>query len=43
MGSSNKLSLDRVYQASVALKDVARKTDLIYSPHFSKNNEVFSS
>ena len=35
------LSLDRVYQASFALKDVARKTDLIYSPHFSGKNEVY--
>ncbi len=41
MGATNKLSLDKVYQASFALKDVARKTDLIYSPHFSKNNEVY--
>ena len=41
MGSKNGLSLDRVYQASFALKDVARKTDLIYSPHFSNGNEVY--
>lgn len=41
MGTGNKLSLDKVYQASFALKDVARKTDLIYSPHFSKGNEVY--
>ena len=41
MATSNRLSLDRVYQASFALKDVARKTDLIYSPHFSNGNEVF--
>ena len=41
MGTGNKLSLDRVYQASFALKDVARKTDLIYSPHFSNGNEVY--
>ncbi len=41
MGSKNGLSLDKVYQASFALKDVARKTDLIYSPHFSKGNEVY--
>ncbi|MBQ9272484.1 MAG: pyridoxal-phosphate dependent enzyme, partial [Mogibacterium sp.] len=41
MGSSNKLSLDRIYQASFALKEVARTTDLIYSPHFSKGNEVY--
>jgi threonine dehydratase len=41
MGTGNKLSLDKVYQASFALKDVARKTDLIYSPHFSKGNDVY--
>ena len=41
MGSKNGLSLDRVYQASFALKDVARKTDLIYSPHFNNGNEVY--
>jgi len=41
MGSSNKLSLDRIYQASFALKEVARTTDLIYSPHFSNGNEVY--
>ena len=41
MGSKKGLTLDRVYQASFVLKDVARKTDLIYSPHFSKNNEVY--
>ena len=35
------LTLDKVYQASYILKDVARKTDLIYSPHFSKKNEVY--
>ena len=35
------LTLDKVYQASYILKDVARKTDLIYSPHFSKKNQVY--
>ena len=38
---SNRLSLDRIYQAAFALKDVARKTDLIYSPHFSGKNQVY--
>ena len=38
---SNKLSLDRIYQAAFTLKDVARKTDLIYSPHFSGKNQVY--
>lgn len=41
MGSGNKLSLDKIYQASFALKEAARTTDLIYSPHFSKGNEVY--
>ena len=35
------LSLDRIYQAAFALKDVARRTDLIYSPHFSGKNQVY--
>ena len=37
----NTLSLDRIYQAAFALKDTARKTDLIYSPHFSGKNQVY--
>lgn len=37
----NTLSLDRIYQAAFALKDAARKTDLIYSPHFSGKNQVY--
>ena len=41
MINNNELTLDRVYQAAFALKDVARKTDLIYSPHFSGKNEVY--
>ena len=40
-GNVNKLTLDRVYQASYVLKDVARWTDLIYSPHFSGDNQVY--
>ena len=35
------LTLDKVYQAASVLKDVARKTDLIYSPHFSRKNKVY--
>ena len=38
---TNTLSLDRIYQAAFALKDVARQTDLIYSPHFSGTNQVY--
>ena len=41
MKMNNQLSLDRIYQAAFALKDVARKTDLIYSPHFSGKNQVY--
>lgn len=41
MAKGNKLSLDKVYQASFTLKEVARKTDLIYSPHFSGKNQVY--
>ena len=41
MESNKALSLDRIYQAAFALKDVARQTDLIYSPHFSGKNQVF--
>lgn len=41
MERDNTLTLDRVYQAAFALKDVARKTDLIYSRHFSGKNEVY--
>ena len=40
-GNVNKLTLDRVYQASYVLKDVARWTDLIYAPHFSGDNQVY--
>ena len=35
------LTLDKVYQAAYVLKDVARRTDLIYSPHFSRKNQVY--
>lgn len=41
MGSRNGLTLDRVYQAAFTLKEVARMTDLIYSPHFSGKNQVY--
>lgn len=41
MGNRNGLTLDRVYQAAFTLKEVARMTDLIYSPHFSGKNEVY--
>ena len=38
---SSQLTLDRIYQAAFALKDVARETDLIYSPHLSGKNQVY--
>ena len=41
MGKETSLSLDKIYQAAFALKEVARTTDLIYSPHFSKKNQIF--
>ena len=41
MDNERGLSLDRIYQAAFALKDVARKTDLIYSPHFSDRNQIY--
>lgn len=41
MGNENTISLDRVYQAAFALKDVARETDLIYSPHLSGKNQIY--
>ena len=39
--AKDKLSLDKIYQASFALREVARKTDLIYSPHLSGKNEIY--
>lgn len=41
MENRNGLTLDRVYQAAFTLKEVARMTDLIYSPHFSGKNQVY--
>ena len=41
MANGKKLSLDSVYQAAFKLKEVARMTDLIYSPHFSGKNQVY--
>lgn len=35
------LTLDRVYQAAFALKDVARKTDLIYSDKLPSEGELY--
>lgn len=35
------LTLDRVYQAAYTLKDVARKTDLIYSDKLSKDFKLY--
>ena len=35
------LTLDKVYQAAFVLKDVARKTDLIYSQKLSGKSEIY--
>ena len=35
------LSLDLLYQAAFALKDVARNTDLIRAPRMFPNDEVY--
>ncbi len=35
------LTLDKVYQASYVLKDVVRKTDVIYAPHINETAEVY--
>ena len=35
------LSLDQIYQAAYVLKDVARKTDMIYAPEFAAGREIF--
>lgn len=35
------LTLDKVYQAAFVLKDVARKTDLIYSQKLSDTSEIY--
>ena len=35
------LKLDKVYQAAYTLKEVARKTDLIYAKNLSKESEIY--
>ncbi|MCF0230173.1 MAG: threonine ammonia-lyase [Parasporobacterium sp.] len=35
------LTLDQIYQAAYVLKDVARKTDMIYAPEFAGNREIY--
>ena len=35
------LSLDQIYQASYILKDIARKTDMIYAPEFVEGREIY--
>ena len=35
------LTLDQIYQAAYILKDVARKTDMIYAPEFAEGREIF--
>jgi len=35
------LTLDQIYQAAYVLKDVARKTDMIYAPEFAEGREIY--
>ena len=35
------VTLDKVYQAAYTLKDVARRTDLIYSKNLSKKADIY--
>ncbi len=35
------LTLDKIYQAAFVLKQVARKTDLIYAEKLSKDNQIY--
>ena len=35
------LTLDQVYQAAYVLKDVARKTDMIFAPDFAADRQIF--
>ena len=35
------LTLDKIYQASFVLREVARKTDLIYAQKLSGDNEIY--
>ena len=35
------ITLEKIYQAAYILKDVARKTDLIYAPKMSTDHELF--
>ena len=41
MGMSNMLTLDKIYNASYVLKDVARNTDLLYAPKLSGKANVY--
>lgn len=35
------LTLDKIYHAAFVLKEVARKTDLIYAPNLSKDTDIY--
>ena len=35
------LTLDRIYQASYALKNVIRRTDLINAPHINPESNIY--
>ena len=35
------MTLDKIYHAAFVLKDVIRKTDLIYAPHINPDADVY--
>lgn len=35
------LTLDKIYHASFVLKNVIRKTDVIYAPHINEEAEIY--
>lgn len=37
----NNLSLDRIYKAAHVLKQIIRKTDMIYAPNISRDAEIY--
>lgn len=41
MENCNNLSLDRIYKAAHVLKQIIRKTDMIYAPNISRDAEIY--
>ena len=35
------MTLDKIYHASYVLKDVIRKTDLIYAPNINSESQIY--